>query len=131
MQQRFTKSVWLTTLLVSGIFALAFSAYAQKGQGMMGGNQGMRGACAQQMVDLHHDLAGQMKTMSEAMSEGNLSPALQKQMSERMQTMATMVDDMSGMMGKGMMKSPEGQERMQQMRTQMDTLMHGEQPPAK
>lgn len=131
MQQHFTKSVWVTILLVGGIFALAFSAYAQMGSGMMGDSNGMHSACAPQMAQLHHDLSGQMKAMSEAMSAGSMSPTQQKQMSERMRTMASMMDDMSGMMGKGMMKSADGQKRMQQMRMQMDTMMHGEQPPTK
>ena len=130
MQQHFTKSVWLTTLLVTGIFALAFSAYAQMGSGMTGGSNGMHGACAPQMATLQHDMASQMMAMSGAMSKGGMSPALQQQMSQRMQTMANMMGDMSGMMGKGMMNG-DGQKRMQQMRMQMDTLMHGAQQPVK
>jgi len=60
-----------------------------------------------------------------------MSAAQQKQMSERMRKMATMMDDMSGMMGKGMMMDADTQKRMDQMRKQMDEMMHGDAPKKK
>ena len=48
-------------------------------------------------------------------------------MSERMGAMATMMDGMSGMMGRGTMADADSQKRMQQMHVQMNSMMQGGQ----
>ena len=128
MKQHFTTSALLSSLLAAGIFTLTLPAYAQMGgAGMMGANNTMPGSGAQQMSEIQHNMSGQMMGLSEQMSRGNMSPALQKQMSERMRTMATMMGSMSGMTGKGMVMDADTQKRMDQMRMQMNTMMQGGQ----
>lgn len=125
MKQNFTTSALLSSLFAAGIFALALPVNAQQmGPGMMGGNTSP-GPGAQQMSGLQHDMAAQMMGMAGEMARGNLNADQQKLMSERMRTMGTMMDDMSGMMGQGMMMDANTQNRMNQMRTQMDGMMHG------
>ncbi|MHB1093106.1 hypothetical protein [Thiobacillus sp.] len=125
MKQHFTASALLSSLFAAAIFALALPANAQQmGPGVMGGNTAP-GPGAQQMSGLQHDMAAQMKEMAGEMANGTMSAAQQKMMSERMRSMGTMMDDMSGMMGQGMMMDANTQNRMKQMRMQMDGMMHG------
>lgn len=125
MKQQLTTSALLSSLFAAGIFALALPVNAQQmgGPGMMGNT--MPGPGAQQMSGLQHDMSTQMMGMAGEMAKGNMSAAQQKLMSERMRTMGTMMGDMSGMMGQGMMMDANTQNRMNQMRTQMDGMMHG------
>lgn len=95
MKQHFTLSALLSSLVASGVFALALPANAQMGSGMMGAKKGGPGSGAQQMSTMTHDMADRMMGMSGEMSQGNLSAAQQKQMSERMRKMATMMDEMT------------------------------------
>ncbi len=125
MKQKLTTSVLLSFLFAAGILALALPVSAQQmgGPGMKG--NGMPGPGAQQMSGLQHDMSTQMMGMAGEMAKGNMNAAQQKMMSERMRTMGTMMGDMSGMMGQGMMMDANTQNRMNQMRTQMDGMMHG------
>ncbi|WP_018079102.1 hypothetical protein [Thiobacillus denitrificans] len=128
MKQHLTTSALLSSLFAAGIFALALPVNAQQmGPGMAGNKMGnsMPGPGAQQMSGLQHDMSTQMMGMAGQMGNGNLSAAQQKLMSERLRTMGTMMGDMSGMMGQGMMMDANTQNRMNQMRTQMDGMMHG------
>ncbi len=104
-------------LLVLGL-ALALPAHAQ-----MGGQQGMDGPGAQKMGGVMRDMAEQMKLTAGHMSQGKLSAAEQKQTAERLRTMATMLDRISGMVGKGMTMDADMQKQMDQMRKQMDDMM--------
>ena len=108
---------------------LAAPLYAHQGQGKqsggqmgMMGEQGGMGPGAQQFSGMMHDMAGQMKKMSEQMMKGDMGSDMQKQMIERMQDMGTMMDKMSDMMGKGMMDA-DMQKHMEQMRKRMDAMM--------
>ena len=130
MKQHFTTSALLSSLFAAGIFVLALPVNAQQtGPGMMGST--VPGSGAQQMSSLQHDMANQMMGMAGEMAKGNMSAAQQKLMSERMRTMGTMMGDMSGMMGQGMMMNADTQKRMNQMRMQMDGMMHGGSPVTK
>ena len=93
----------------------------------MGGPQGQG---MQQMSGMMHDMCDQAVSMSGQMAHGNLSAAQQKQMAERMRTMGTMMDQMSGMMGKGMMMDDGQQKQMGEMRMQMDNMMKAAPAPA-
>ncbi len=114
-------------IAVIGMALLAAPLYAHQGQGkqsggrmgMMGG-QGM-GPGAQKSSGIMHDMAGQMKRMSEQMMSGDIGPDLQNQMAERMQEMGTMMDKLSGMMGQGM--NLDMQEQMERMRKRMDEMI--------
>jgi len=130
MKQHFKTTTLLSSLFVASIFALALPVNAQQmGQGMMGNTT--PGPGAQQMSSLQHDMANQMMGMAGEMAKGNMSAAQQKLMSERMRTMGTMMGEMSGMMGQGMMMNADTQKRMNQMRMQMDGMMHGGSPTTK
>ncbi|MHB1084873.1 MAG: hypothetical protein ACYCZA_08535 [Thiobacillus sp.] len=125
MKQHLTTSALLSSLFAAGILALALPVNAQQmgGPGMMGNS--MPGPGIQQMSGLQHDMATQMMGMAGEMAKGNMSAAQQKLMSERMRTMGNMMGDMSGMMGQNMMMDANTQNRMNQMRTQMNGMMHG------
>lgn len=131
MKQHFITSALVSSLLAASMFALTLPASAQQmGPGMAGNKMGnaMPGPGAQQMSGLQHDMSSQMMGMAGQMAKGNLSAAQQKMMSEQMRTMGTMMGDMSGLMGQGMMMDANGQTRMNQMRMQMDGMMHGGMP---
>ena len=121
MRSIFAKTA-ITTLFVLG-FAMVLPALAQSGGGTMDGKKGGAGPGMQQMSGMMHDMSDQMMGMSGDMSQGKLSAAQQKQIGERMRTMATMMDQMSGMMGKGMMMDAGQQKQMGEMRMQMDGMM--------
>lgn len=125
MKQQLTTSALLSSLFAAGIFALALPVNAQQmgGPGMVGNS--MPGPGAQQMSGLQHDMSTQMMGMAGQMSNGNMSAAQQKLMGEQMRTMGSMMGDMSGLMGQGMMMDANTQNRMNQMRTQMNGMMHG------
>ena len=125
MKQKLTISALLSSLFAAGIFALALPVNAQQmgGPGMKGNS--MPGPGAQQMTGLQHDMSTQMMGMAGEMAKGNMSAAQQKMMGEQMRTMGTMMGDMSGLMGQGMMMDANTQNRMNQMRTQMNGMMHG------
>jgi hypothetical protein len=130
MKQYFTTSTLLSSLLVAGVFALALPVNAQQmGPGMMGNTT--PGPGAQQMSGLQRDMSTQMMGMAREMTKGNMSATQQKMMGERMRMMGTMMGDMSGMMGQGMMMDGNTQNRMNQMRMQMDGMMHGGSPMTK
>jgi len=114
-------------IAITGILSLALlgavGAYAQPG-GAKGGHADMGGPGAQQMGGMMHE-ADQMMEMSGRMSQGQMTPEQQKQMAERMRIMATMMDRMSGMAGKGMMMDADMQKQIGEMRRQMDDMMKG------
>src|SRR3989338_7910193 len=116
MKKALSNACW-TAILVTGM-ALSVSVYAEKPGGMMGmGSQPMSGVM--------HDMSKEMGTMSGQMSQGNMSPEMQKQMAERMKQMSGMLENMSGMTGKGMMMDADMQKQMDRMRKQMDEMMKG------
>src|SRR3569832_2312366 len=126
MKQHSTTSTLLSSLFAAGILALALPVNAQQmGPGMMGNTA--PGPGAQQMSGLQHDMATQMMGMAGEMAKGNMSVAQQKLMGERMR----MMGEMSGMRGQGMMMNADTQNRMNQMRMQMDGMMHGGSPMTK
>lgn len=130
MKQHSTTSTLLSSLFAASILALALPVNAQQmGPGMMGNTA--PGPGAQQMSGLQHDMATQMMGMAGEMAKGNMSVAQQKLMGERMRMMGTMMGEMSGMMGQGMMMNADTQNRMNQMRMQMDGMMHGGSPMTK
>jgi len=122
----------LLIAMLAGSFAVqgadAPPAAGPKG-GMMSGDKS--GSCGQQTSPMMHDMSGQMKQMSEMMTPGKMDPAMQKQMAERMQAMSTMMEQMSGMMGHGMMMDAGMQKQMGDMRKQMDEIMKQPMGPAK
>ncbi|MFZ5557476.1 MAG: hypothetical protein ACOZDY_12275 [Pseudomonadota bacterium] len=114
------RRLWTGALLASLVFAGA--SYAQMGQGMMGGH-GAQGPGSEQASGMMRDMSKEMTEMSDAMAKGTLTPEMQKRMGQQMKEMAGMMDGMSGMMGTGMMTSPDSQKRMDQMRMRMDEMM--------
>ena len=121
--------------LIAGMGLMATPLYAEMpggkdmGKGMMGDQKsGMT-----QMSGMMHDMADMMMETSGKMSKGDMSAEQQKKMSERMRDMSLMVDNMSGMMGKGMTMDAEQQKKMSDMRKQMDMMPKGATPatPAK
>lgn len=117
-----SASRWLRTGALLTALALAGTSYAQMGQGMMGG-RGAQGPGSEQATGMMRDMSKEMTEMSDAMAKGTLTPEMQKRMSQQMKEMAGMMDGMSGMMGTGMMTSPDSQKRMDQMRMRMDEMM--------
>lgn len=130
MKQHFTTLKLLASLFAVGVFVVSVPASAQMGSGPVGDRMGnnMPGPGAQQMSGLQRDMASQMMGMSADMSKGNMSEAQQKQMGERMRMMGSMMGDMSSMMGKCMAMDADTQKRMEQMRQQMKSMMHGGSP---
>ncbi|MGC2459157.1 MAG: hypothetical protein WA435_14310 [Gallionellaceae bacterium] len=124
MKNNFNVSTLLSSLIAASIFALALPASAQMNSDMMAGKKGVAGSAEQQMSGMTHDMADQMMDMSRGMSQGNMNAMQQKQMGERMGKMGSMMNDLSVMMGKGMMMDADNQKRMDQMRKQMEELMH-------
>lgn len=117
------------------VLTLTPALAAEKADATMGGQKGGAmldgGPGAQQMSPMMHDLSGQMKQMSDMMTPGNMNPAMQKQMAERMQAMSSMMEHMSGMMGHNMMMDAGMQKQMGDMRKQMDEMMKQPMGPAK
>ena len=121
-----------TIALIAGMGLLATPLYAEMpggkdmGKGMMGDQKsGMT-----QMSGMMHDMADMMMETSGKMSKLDMSAEQQKKMSERMRDMSMMVDNMSGMMGKGMTMDAEQQKKMGEMRKQMDAMHKGAAPDA-
>jgi len=119
MKRTMTRHMIWAAMLAAGI-ALATPAGAEMGQGRMGGQKEMG---SPQMSGVMHDMAKEMKEMSEPMSKGTMSPDMQKQMAERMKQMSGMMEKMSGMAGKGMMMDADMHKQMDQMRKRMDEMM--------
>lgn len=117
-----SASRWLQTGALLTALALAGASYAQMGQGMMG-SRGAQGPGSEQATGMMRDMSKEMTEMSDAMAKGTLTPEMQKRMSQQMKEMAGMMDGISGMMGPGMMTSPDSQKRMDQMRMRMDEMM--------
>lgn len=76
-----------------------------------------------QMSDTMHHMAGQIKSMSEMTTQGNMDLAMHKQIAERMLTMSMMVDHMASMIGKVMTTSAGMQQMMSEMSKQMDDMV--------
>src|SRR3569832_1798061 len=119
MKQHSTTSTLLSSLFAAGILALALPVNAQQmGPGMMGNTA--PGPGAQQMSGLQHDMATQMMGMAGEMAKGNMNVTQQKLMGERMRMMGAMMGEMSGKKKQNKKKKTETQNRMNQMRMQMD-----------
>ena len=69
------------------------------------------------------DMTDQMGQMIEQMSRGDLSPEQRKKMADRMGLMSTMMRRMSGLASRPAMKPVEWQNKMDEMRKQMDGMM--------
>ena len=77
----------------------------------------------QRIHQLMKDMTQEMTRMMEQMSQGALTPEQQKQMSQRMALMSTMMHRMSILEANPAMKDAEWQKQMDQMRKQMDEMM--------
>lgn len=100
--------------LIAGMGLMATPLYAESGQ--------EAGAGMTQMSSMMHDLADSMIALSGEMRKGEMSSTRQKQMSQRLQKMSLMLDDLSGMLGKGMTIDAEQQKKMSELRKQLDAL---------
>jgi hypothetical protein len=72
------------------------------------------------------DMTDEMGRMTEQMSHGELTPEQRQEMVRRMGAMSGMMRRMSGLGSRPAMTEAEQQKRMEQMRKQMDGMMHGE-----
>lgn len=130
MKHHVSSAVFFSTLATAGMLGLAMPASAQMGPGAMDPQKGMPMSGAQQMSGMAQEMSEQMMRMSGEMTEGKINPIQQKQMAERMRTMAAMMQDMSGMMtkgtmGTGVLMDTETQNKMNQMRKQMQMMSPG------
>ena len=88
-------------------------------------------APAQDVVSVHHrrlyqlmkDMTREMTEMTNLMSRGVLTLDQQRQMSERMAVMSTMLGRMAGLEARPAMKEADWQQQMDEMRGQMDAMM--------
>ncbi len=133
MKQYLKPILFMSSVIAMGPLVLALPAHAQMEPGMTGHQKGMPMSGAQQMSTMTHDMSDRVMGMAGEMSNGNMNAMQQKQMGERMRMMASMMDDMSGMMGQGKMgpggmMPPDMQKKMDQMRKQMEGMSSGSMP---
>ena len=76
----------------------------------------------QLLYGLMQDMSEQMAKMTEDMSQGPLTPAQRKHMSQSMERMSEMMRGMSGLIRSPDMKSSAAYRQMDQMRKQMDEM---------
>ena len=69
------------------------------------------------------DMTGQMGQMTEQMSRGDLSPEQRLQMAQQMGRMSMMMRRISSLVARPALKEADWQQKMQQMRKQMDEMM--------
>jgi hypothetical protein len=95
--------------------------------------QSPTGPTWQDGVSQHHrmqyqimkDMTDEMGLMTEQMSRGELTPEQRREMAKRMGTMSGMMRRMSGLGSRPAMTEAEQKKRMDQMRKQMDEMVHG------
>ena len=77
----------------------------------------------QWLSQMMKDMTGQMGQMTEQMSRGDLSPEQRLQMAQQMGRMSMMMRRISSLVARPALKEADWQQKMQQMRKQMDEMM--------
>ena len=85
----------------------------------------------QAQFQMMKDMSQEMSKMTDEMSHGGLTPEQNKKMAKRMEGMSTMMHRMASLGARPSMREPEYQKQMDQMRKQMDSMMHDQSMPPK
>ncbi len=115
-------------LLLAGVaFALPGDAWTDEGrpEAKPGAARGL-----QPLSGLMRDMAAQMRAMSQVMAEGRLSAAERKRVADRMKQMAALMERMSGLADEAALADAETQEKMFEMRREMDWMRRNPLRPA-